>query len=54
MRNVEDIRLISRGCRTATSLLLAQKCIWRGTVRVALNNTKLHNMKFVLAIECYC
>ena len=54
MRNVEDIRHISRGCRMATSLLLAQKCIWRGTVRVALNNTKLHNMKFLLAIECYC
>ena len=39
---------LQRGCHVILSLTIAQKWVKGGTVRVTLNNRKLHNRNFPL------
>ena len=48
--NEEDIYYNAWNCRITTKLLPAQKCTWIGTVRVMLDKTMLHNLKFLFEI----
>ena len=45
MRKEGNFCHIAWGCWTITSLLLTQKCVFPGTVMLALNKMKLHNPK---------
>ena len=48
--NQETFCCIACGCRAWSSLSLTQNYIYLGTLRDSINNTKLHNFKFQLAI----